>query len=122
MHLFAPLLFLAAYNLPCLWLRSASVHQGYKRGFGVALHIAKLGLPALSEGLKLSSLLLVGGLAGALARLSHPSDGIARPAVDPFVYLGAGLLMLLLLRLRISPVLVWCLALLGALIFAFAIP
>jgi hypothetical protein len=36
--------------------------------------------------------------------------------------MGAGLVMLLLLRLRMSPVIVWCLALLGALVLAFAIP
>jgi PTS system mannose-specific IID component len=118
LHLFAPLVFLAAYNLPCLWLRAASVHQGYKRGVGVALHIAKLGLPALSEGLKLSSLILVGGLAGGIV---HPSTGVA-PSTDKFVFMGAGLVMLLLLRLRMSPVIVWCLALLGALVLAFAIP
>jgi PTS system mannose-specific IID component len=121
-HLAAPLVFLAAYNLPCLWLRLASVHQGYRRGLGVALHVAKLGLPALGEGLRLSSLLLLGGLAGGLTRLTYPGSGRALSLADNFLFLGAGLVMLLLLRLRMSAVLVWCLALLTALVLAFAIP
>jgi hypothetical protein len=41
---------------------------------------------------------------------------------DKFLFIGAGLLMLVLLRLRLSPVIVWCLSLLGALVLAFAIP
>jgi PTS system mannose-specific IID component len=121
-HLAAPLVFLVAYNLPSAWLRLSSVHQGYRRGLGVALHIAKLGLPSLAEGLRLSALLLVGALAGGLARVSHPGTGAGLPLTDNFLFLGAGLLMLLLLRLRLTPVLVWCLALLSALVLAFAIP
>lgn len=121
-QLCAPLVFLAAYNLPCLWLRGASVQQGYKRGLGVALHIARMGLPSLAEGLRFSSLLLVGALAGGLGRLAHPGSGARLPLTDNFLFLGAGLLMLLLLRLHLSAVLVWCLALFSALILAFAIP
>ena len=121
-HLAAPFIFLLAYNLPCTWLRLASVHQGYRRGLGVAPHIAKLGLPSLAEGLRFASMLPVGGLAGGLARVSHPGSGLGLPLTDNFLFLGAGLLMLLLLRLHMSPVLVWCLALLSALLLAFAIP
>jgi mannose/fructose/N-acetylgalactosamine-specific phosphotransferase system component IID len=121
-HLYAPVVYLVAYNLPCFWLRLASVHQGYRRGLGVALHVAKLGLPSLAEGLRFSALLLVGGLAGGLGRVSHPGTGHRLPLTDNFLFLGGGLLMLLLLRLRMSPVLVWSLALLSTLVLAFAIP
>lgn len=122
MHLMAPVVYLATYNLPCLWLRLSSVHQGYRRGMGVALHIAKLNLPSLAEGLRLSSLMLVGSLAGGLGRLSHPSNGMQMPLTDNFLFLGAGLLMLLLLRLHLTPIVVWCLSLFVALVLAFAIP
>jgi PTS system mannose-specific IID component len=122
LHLAAPAVFLAAYNLPCLWLRAASVHQGYRRGWSVALHIARLGLPALSEGLRLSSLLLLGALAGGWTRMALPSGTQAKPGVDHFVVLGGTLLMLVLLRLHLRPVLVWGLALLGALLAVFILP
>lgn len=122
LHLMAPVAYLVTYNLPCLWLRLSSVHQGYRRGMGVALHIAKLNLPSLSEGLRLSALMLVGSLAGGLGRLSHPSNGMQMPLTDNFLFLGAGLLMLLLLRLHLTPIVVWCLSLFVALVLAFAIP
>jgi PTS system mannose-specific IID component len=121
-HLAAPLLFLAAYNLPCLWLRMASVHQGYKRGGEVAPHIARMGLPALSEGLRMAALLLAGALVGGLGRVMEPGSGQRLPLTDNFIFLGTGLLMVLLLRLRLSPVTVWGLCLSAALLLAFALP
>ncbi len=121
-HLAAPLVFLLAFNLPCIWLRLASVQQGHRRGTGIALHIGNLGLPSLAKGMRLGSLILVGGLAGGLARVTHPGSRAGLPLTDNFLFLGAGLVMLLLLRLRLSAVLVWCLGLCAALILAFAIP
>jgi PTS system mannose-specific IID component len=122
LHLAAPLVFLAAYNLPGLWLRMHSIQVGYEKGEGVAMHVAALRLPAATEGLRMAALVLVGAVAGCLARVGHPETGARVPIVDNFLFLGAGLSMLLLLRLAVRPVVLLVLCTLGALILAMAIP
>lgn len=121
-HLCAPLVFLAVYNLPGLWMRVHSLEVGCAKGEGVAVHVASLGLPASAEGLRRMALVLVGALAGSLARLSHPVTGARVPLADNFLFLGAGLIMLLLLRLSVRPVVLLVLCTLFSLVLALAIP
>ncbi len=118
----APLVFLAAYNLPGLWMRLHSLQAGYEKGDSVAVHVAGLRLPAVTEGLRLAALVAVGGLAGSVARITHPQSGEAVPLVDNFVFLGSGLAMLLLLRLSIRPVVLLGLSVLGSLLLTLALP
>lgn len=122
MHLAAPLVFLAFYNLPGLWLRLNSLEQGWARGESVAVHVASLRLPAATEGLRMGALVLVGALAGSLKNIAHPSSGARIPMMDNFLFMGAGLAMLLLMRLSVRPVVLLVLCTLGALVLAMAIP
>jgi len=122
LHMLAGVVFLAVYNLPGLWLRLHSLEVGWKQGMGVAAHVAGLKLPAVTEGLRLGALIFVGAVAGSLARLSHPATGEAVPLINNFLFLGAGLGMLLLLRLSLRPVVLLVLNVLGALILALALP
>jgi PTS system mannose-specific IID component len=121
-HMAAPLVFLAAYNLPGLWLRLHSLQAGFERGPGVAAHVAGLRLPAVTEGLRLAALVAVGALAGSLARVSHPATGAGVPLLDNFLFLGSGLAMLLLLRLSVRPVMLLVFSVFGALFLALAMP
>jgi mannose PTS system EIID component len=120
----APFVFLAFYNLPGLWLRLHSLAVGWAKGEEVALHVAGLGLPAATEGLRMAALVLVGALAGSLGRVLHPASGSHVPLAGDFFFLfpGAGLAMLLLLRLAVRPVVLLVLCTLGALVLAMAIP
>lgn len=118
----APLVFLVAYNLPGLWLRLHSLEAGYAKGQDVAVHIAALRLPAVTEGLRLAALSAVGGLAGSLARVSHPKTGQGVPLLDNFLFLGSGLLLVLLLRLSIRPVVLMGLCTLAALLLSLTLP
>ncbi len=122
LHLAAPLVFLAAYNLPGLWLRFSGVEAGWAGPEGAAARVAGLGLPALTEGLRRFALVLVGAIAGSLARLSHPVTGTGTPLADNFLFLGAGLGMLLLMRLAVRPAVILALCALAALILALAFP
>ncbi len=121
LRLAAPLVFLGAYNLASLPLRLRGVRAGWLKGDGVAVHVARLGLPAKAEGLRRMALVLVAGLCGALARINQPAVGPS-PVADNFLFLGAGLLMLLLLRLSVRPVVLLVLCTLASLVLALAIP
>lgn len=121
-HLAAPFVFLAVYNAPCLWMRFHSLEAGWNRGEGVAVHVASLELPAAAEGVRRTALVLMGGLAGALARILNPVNGQQSPLLNHFLFLGAGLIMLLLLRLSVRPVVLMVLCTLGCLVLALAIP
>lgn len=121
LNLAATLVYLVAYNLPGLWLRLHSVEAGWSKGDRVAEHIAGLRLPAVTEGLRMAALICVGAVAGSLARISHPASGAQVPLVDNFLFLGAGLSMLLLLRLSVRPVMLLVLCVLGALVLALAL-
>lgn len=118
----APLVFLGAYNLPGIWLRLHSLQAGYDKGTEVAVHIAALRLPAVTEGLRLAALAAVGGLAGSLALVTHPGTGQGVPLLDNFLFLGSGLGLLLLLRLSVRPIILMGLCVLGALTLALALP
>jgi PTS system mannose-specific IID component len=122
LHLAAPLVFLAVYNFPGLWLRLHSLEVGWSQGEAVAVHVAGLGLPAKTEALRRMALVLVGALAGVLARVAQPATGASVPIVDNFLFLGAGLCMLLMLRLAVRPVVLLVLCTLGALVLAMASP
>lgn len=117
----APLVFLAIYNLPGLWLRLHSLEAGYAKGAEVAAHVAGLRLPAVTEGLRLAALAAVGGLAGLVARVVHPHSGQGVPLVDNFVFLGSGLGMIMLLRLGVKPVLLLGLSVLGVLLLGLGL-
>jgi len=121
-HLGAPLVFLVAYNLPGLWLRLHSLEMGWQEGDRVAVHVAALRLPALTEGLRMAALMLAGALAGALARVAHPATGQGVPLVDNFLFLGAGLGMLLLLRLSVRPLAILLLCVVITLVLAVSFP
>jgi PTS system mannose-specific IID component len=122
LHLMAPLVYLGAYNLPGLWLRLHSLQAGYDKGPLVAAHVAGLRLPALTEGLRLSALAAIGGLAGSLARIADPQTGAGVPLVDNFVFLGSGLAMLMLLRLSVRPTTLLGLSVLLTLILGLSLP
>lgn len=122
LQLFAPLVFLVAYNLPGLWLRLHSLQAGYEKGPEVAMHIVGLQLPAATEGLRLGALAAVGGVAGALARVQHPQTGGGVPLIDNFLFLGSGLVLLMLLRLSVRPMVLLGLCVLGSLLLALALP
>ncbi|MGH7442147.1 MAG: PTS system mannose/fructose/sorbose family transporter subunit IID [bacterium] len=121
-QLAAPLVFLAVYNLPSLPLRLRGVGVGWAKGEAVAVHVASMDLPAKAEGIRRAALVLVAGLAGSLARLKYPVGGGRPPLADNFLFLGAGLIMLLLLRLGVRPVVLLVLCVLAALVLALAIP
>jgi PTS system mannose-specific IID component len=121
-HLAAPLVFLTAYNLPGLWLRLHSLEMGWQEGDRVALHVAALRLPALTEGMRMAALMLAGALAGALARVAHPATGGGVPLVDNFLFLGAGLGMMLLLRLSVRPLAILLLCVVITLVLAVSFP
>jgi len=121
LNLAASFIFLVAYNMPGLWLRLHSVQAGWLKGEKVAEHIAGLRLPAITEGLRMAALICLGAMAGSLARITHPASGARVPLVDNFLFLGAGLSMLLLLRLSVRPVMLLVLCVLGALVLALAV-
>ena len=121
-HLAAPLFFLGAYNLPGLWLRLHSLEMGWQEGERVALHVGALRLPALTEGLRMAALMLAGALAGALGRVAHPATGMGVPLLDNFLFLGAGLGMLLLLRLSVRPLAILLLCVVITLVLAVSFP
>lgn len=122
LHLMAPFVFLGTYNLPGLWLRLHAIEVGWVKGSDVAGHVAALRLPAVTEGMRMAALVLTGCLSGTLARVVHPATGAHVPLVDNFLFLGAGLSMLLMLRLAVRPVVLMVLCTLGALILALAFP
>jgi PTS system mannose-specific IID component len=122
LHLWAPLVYLVAYNLPGLWLRLHSLEAGYAKGPEVALHVAGLRLPAATEGLRLGALAAVGGVAGSLARVQHPQSATGVPLIDNFLFLGSGLVLVMLLRLSVRPMVLLGLCVLGSLLLALALP
>ena len=119
-HLWAPIVFLASYNIVALGLRMNAVEAGWSKGEGVAVHVASMGMPAAAEGVRQMALVLMGGLAGSLARLLNPLSGAKAPLVNHFLFLGAGLVMLLMLRLGVRPVVLLMLCTLGCLVLALA--
>jgi len=121
-QLASPFVFLLAYNLPSLWLRLRSVEHGWNQGEQVAMHIVRMRLPAVAEGLRIAALILAGGLAGSLARIVHPATGEAVPLLDNFAFLGAGLGMLLLLRLALRPAAILLFIVVGTLVLAVTVP
>ena len=121
LHLCAPFVFLAAYNLPGLWLRLHSLEVGWAKGEEVAMHIAGLRLSAAAEGLRRMALVMICALAGALSRILLPASGQPVPG-NKFLFLGVGLTLLLLLRLAVRPAVLMVLCTLGALVLAMANP
>ncbi len=121
-QLAAPALFLVLYNGPCLWLRYHSVEVGWQRRDLLAQHVAGLRLPAASEGLRAGAMVMLGGLAGLLGRAMHPATGAPVPLVNNFLFLGAGLAMLMLLRLAVRPIVLLALCVAASLTLALVIP
>jgi len=121
-NLAAPVALLLGFNIPSLWLRLDSVRVGWQQGPGVALYVARQRLPAIAEGLSMGALILVGCMVGALGRARHPSQGGGVPLIDNLLYLGAGLGLLLLLRLGLRPVSLLFLCVLSSLLLALAVP
>jgi len=119
-HLGAPLVFLAVYNVPSLYMRLHSLEVGWAKGEGVAMHVASLQLPAAAEGVNRTALVLIGCVAGSLARLLHPATGARTNIADNFLFLGAGLIMLLMLRLSVRPVVLMVLCTMATLVLALA--
>ncbi|HTB21652.1 MAG TPA: PTS system mannose/fructose/sorbose family transporter subunit IID [bacterium] len=120
-HLWAPAVFLAAYNLVALVLRMNAVEAGWTKGEGVAVHVASMGLPAAAEGVRQMALVLMGALAGSLGRLLNPLSNGKAPLVNHFLFLGSGLVMLLMLRLGVRPVVLLMLCTLGCLMLALSL-
>jgi PTS system mannose-specific IID component len=63
---FAPIIFIIIFNTFHLWMRARGLSEGLRHGVGVVEFIRKLGLPLISQRLKLFLMILVGCLTAGL--------------------------------------------------------
>jgi PTS system mannose-specific IID component len=101
----APLLFLALYNVVHVGLRAALVFAGYRSGGDAAVLVSRYHLTRLARVFKALSLAVIGCIAGTAAFWAqpfHPSLPVAGPLI-PAVAIAAVLGMSVLLRIGGSP-------------------
>jgi mannose/fructose/N-acetylgalactosamine-specific phosphotransferase system component IID len=96
------LIYLTLYNLPHLALRYAGVYQGYVLGPRVADFLRRVDIQGLITALRLSAMIMLGAGLAAFGTLRHPASGAGMPFANNFLFIGAGLLMLMALRLKVS--------------------
>jgi PTS system mannose-specific IID component len=119
-----PIAILAGYlmlvNLPHLALRLSALWQGHLLGFEVVGFLRKIDTQGLIASLRLAAMVLLGATLSFFGRLSHPASGSPMPFRDDLLFVGAGLAMLMALRLRISVTKILLGCCLGALVFSAA--
>jgi PTS system mannose-specific IID component len=88
--LWAPVVYLALFNLPHLWFRVVGLQRGYALGLRIVEIIQRFRLPDLAIRLKEVTVVLLGGLSAFLTFFSLKSEGVAAGwglAVIPVVIL-----------------------------------
>ena len=74
--MWAPLIFLAVFNVPHLWLRTAGLVRGYTLGLKVVETMQRRKLPDLAIRLKETTVVLLGGLSAYLIFLGLDAEGL----------------------------------------------
>jgi PTS system mannose-specific IID component len=104
--LLAPLAFLLLYNPAHLWVRGKGFLEGYRRGQRGIDFIRGLNLPAVTVGIRLPSLILIGILAAVTAEAAYRSWPLMAELPVKLGALALILLCFLGVRRGISPLLI----------------
>lgn len=73
----APVVFLLAFNLPHLWIRTRGFILGYRQGLGVVQLMQRQRLPDLAIRLKETTIILLGGLSALLVYQVLKGHGVS---------------------------------------------
>jgi PTS system mannose-specific IID component len=116
------LAYLGLFNLPHLVLRFNGIFQGYTLGADVAEYLRKTDTQGVIAAFRLAALILLGAALAAFGAFRHLGSGSVMPFKDNFLFIGAGLFMLVALRLKFSINSVFFGACLAALVFSVIFP
>src|SRR5438309_1374711 len=99
----APLLaYLGLFNLPHLVIRFNGIYQGYTLGPSVAEYLRKTDTQGVIAAFKLAVLILLGAVLASFGRFRQLASLEPMPFKDNFLFIGAGLFMLMGLRMKFS--------------------
>jgi mannose/fructose/N-acetylgalactosamine-specific phosphotransferase system component IID len=105
-HWWAPLLFLVFYNMWHVGLRAGMLFWGYQSGGDAMALMARYSMMNIAKRLKLITLTVLGGIIGMVPywRTEFQTDvGMSIPLMS-LVWLAATLVLVVILRLRSSPI------------------
>ncbi len=115
----ALLCMILVFNLPHFALRAWGLLRGYQLGGQVALFLRSVDPQGLIASLRIAGLVVLGSVLGAFAGFVNPASQARMPFGDELLFVLAGLVMLMLLRLKVGVVKILCAALACALLLAY---
>ena len=116
------LAYLGLFNLPHLVIRFNGVFQGYTLGPAVAQYLRKTDTQGVIAAFRLAAMILLGAALAAFGAFRHLGSHRPMPFRDNFLFIAAGLFMLIALRLKFSVNKVFGAACLAALLFSVIFP
>lgn len=119
----APLwVFLGLFNLPHLVVRLNGVYQGYTLGPAVAEYLRRTDTQGVIAAFRLAVMILLGSVLACFGGFRHLASNEPMPFADNFLFIGAGLFMLMGLRMKFSVNKVFAGACLAALVISVIFP
>jgi mannose/fructose/N-acetylgalactosamine-specific phosphotransferase system component IID len=101
--IWAPLaVYLGIFNLPHLSIRFSGLFQGYALGPRVSEFLRRADTQGVIAAFRLAAMILLGAVLAAFGRFVHLASRSPMPFKDNFLFVGAGLGMLMALRLKFS--------------------
>jgi mannose/fructose/N-acetylgalactosamine-specific phosphotransferase system component IID len=114
--------FLGLFNLPHLVIRFNGIFQGYTLGSSVSEYLRRTDTQGVIAAFRLAAMILVGSTLAGFGRFEHLASHDPMPFKDNFLFIGAGLFMLMGLRLKFSVNKLFVGACLAALLFSVVFP
>lgn len=96
------MIYLGIFNLPHLTIRFSGLFQGYALGPAVAEYLRKTDTQGVIAAFRLAAMILLGSVLAAFGRFEHIASRAPMPFKDNFLFVGAGLGMLMAMRLKFS--------------------
>ncbi len=98
----AALTYLVLFNAPHWALRAGGLRHGHSEGADIVAYLREVDIRGVGDTLKLAGMTLLGALLAGLGGFHHPGSGAIMPFGDNFLFMGAGIMMLMGLRLKVS--------------------
>jgi mannose/fructose/N-acetylgalactosamine-specific phosphotransferase system component IID len=119
----APLwVYAGLFNLPHLMIRFSGLFQGYALGGVITEYLRKADTQGVIAAFRLAAMVLLGAALAAFGAFKQPASGAPMPFRDNFLFIAAGLAMLMALRLKFSVNKVFAASCLAALLFSVVFP
>lgn len=96
------IVYLGIFNLPHLTIRFTGLFQGYALGPAVSEYLRKADTQGVIAAFRLAAMILLGAALAAFGRFVHLASKAPMPFKDNFLFVGAGLGMLMAMRLKFS--------------------